>query len=590
MKSLSKLISIFVIIFVLLCFVSLNVRAEVYSIELKDSITLSQETLERYNNLISQPEVIWNSVVSIDVNMLISSDTIQIGLDNENIEVSIVYKNEENNYRYMHYVSTDTNTDVYLSILDGHIEANIHALSGTYRMFSIEENILSIAKYEYNYIEEEPEYIEYLEELEEAPEFTDEIANVVPTSTPIIRVLFLYTNAALNLMNYYTTIPSLYEMQMRQIVYDYINYANESFNNSNINAHMQLAYLGSTNYIETSQSWSNTLNYFYQDNDGYIDEVHSLREKYSADICVLFLDKDDYCGEAKKIKASAQTAFCLVRPARGCNRKFTAVHEIGHLIGCRHNYAADVNLVPYAYGHGYYHYEEGSPSTSWRTMMSYENKCDNDDYKCKRILYWSNPNVNYSDGYAMGTSGIANNARVWNERASTVSAFRTKDNSIALTVYDNNTSSLYESYEATTNIVTGAGYEIQSGQTVDMAAASEIKLLPNTHIKYGSNFRASIRNNADDHIYPQFIKSLNTGNIDIIKVLKFSISPNPVHDILTVSSTETLKNIAIYNLSGQCVLQTKQTEINVSELHDGIYLLRAVTADGEPLQTKFIKQ
>ena len=52
-------------IIVLLCFVHLNVSAIVYSIELKDSNNLSQDALERYHNIISQPEVIWNGVADI---------------------------------------------------------------------------------------------------------------------------------------------------------------------------------------------------------------------------------------------------------------------------------------------------------------------------------------------------------------------------------------------------------------------------------------------------------------------------------------------------------------------------------------------
>lgn len=585
MRTLSKLISKLLPLIVMLCFVPFYVRASVYSIGLKDSNTLSQETIDTYNYIISQPEVIWNGIACIDINMLLSSDTIQIELDNESIEAFVVYKNEDNNYSYIHYISTDTNTDVYLSILDGNIEATIHSLSGTYRMFSSEENTLYLVKYEYNYMEEEPEYIEYGEDLEGTFENENEFKGVVPTSTPVIRVLVLYTNTALNLMSYYTSSPSLYEDKMRQIVYNYINKANESFSNSYINAHMQLAYLGSTNYDETTQSWSNCLNYFYQENDGYIDEVHSLREKYSADICVLFLDKDDYCGEAKKIKANAQTAFCLVHPTLGCNNKFTAVHEIGHLIGCRHNYTADMNLIPYAYGHGYSHYEVGSPNTSWRTMMSYENDCGNMNYYCRRILYWSNPNVNYSDGYAMGTSDIANNARVWNERASTVSEFRTKDNSIALTVYNNNASALYESYEASNTITTGAGYEVQSGQTVDMTAGTQIKFLPNTHIKNGSTFRASIHSNAENSNYPQFIN----GQQIIKESNKTSVISDFTQDIITIDTEITFSEIRVYNLSGQCVLKTKETTINVSQLPEGIYILQAVTADGQVLQDKFIR-
>ena len=53
--------------------------------------------------------------------------------------------------------------------------------------------------------------------------------------------------------------------------------------------------------------------------------------------------------------------------------------------------------------------------------------------------------------------------------------------------------------------------------------------------------------------------------------------------------TEELCNAVIYNLSGQKVLQTEQTEVDVSALPEGMYILRAQTTDGYIYQDKFIK-
>ncbi len=47
--------------------------------------------------------------------------------------------------------------------------------------------------------------------------------------------------------------------------------------------------------------------------------------------------------------------------------------------------------------------------------------------------------------------------------------------------------------------------------------------------------------------------------------------------------------ISIFDYSGQCVLQTRDTTIDVSRLPEGIYILQAVTADGQVLQDKFIR-
>ena len=51
-----------------------------------------------------------------------------------------------------------------------------------------------------------------------------------------------------------------------------------------------------------------------------------------------------------------------------------------------------------------------------------------------------------------------------------------------------------------------------------------------------------------------------------------------------------LSQAKIYTINGQCVLQASQTDIDVSALPQGMYILRAITSDGQQHQAKFIKQ
>lgn len=559
----------------------INVLSSASLIRSTDNLMLDDETHQRYQRILSARGVVWGMSSRIDVQQIAYNDTLILELDNERVVLYLTYCNKEMNYAYSHY-SSPVGDEADISILQDFIQGNIKTASGLYYLTSISKDYVSIVKYESDIPEEREQMNSSHTEVSEENDLT-EIASLVPTTTPDIRVLFLYTNSALNLVgNGYQN-----EVAMRTVVYTYINRANISFSNSNINAHMTLAYLGPTSFNENVHSWDDVLDYFTTPNDGYIDEVHTLRNKYSADVCVLFINKDDYCGEAEAINADDDEAFCIVHPTYGCNYKYTAIHEIGHLVGCRHNYAVDLNLIPYRYGHGYYYYVENNPLASWRTMMAYDNACETG---CQRILYWSNPDVNYT-GIPTGTSGIANNARVWNNRASTVSDFRNKDNFIFLTSSSNNTTALYQSYETITSMATGGGYEVQSGQVMDLAAGQEIRITSNTHIKSGSIFRASIRNNADGSNYPQFIRAKLENDVTIKeKQSKLSISPNPVREILTVITNEELKFIELYNVNGQCVLQTKELEINVVHLPAGVYILCAMTKEGQLLQSKFIKQ
>lgn len=76
---------------------------------------------------------------------------------------------------------------------------------------------------------------------------------------------------------------------------------------------------------------------------------------------------------------------------------------------------------------------------------------------------------------------------------------------------------------------------------------------------------------------------------DVNKVA-FKYYPNPVKDILTLSSSEKVNSISIYNVAGQLIKSNKDANtIDMSTLSTGIYLIK--TNIGSEIQTfKVIKK
>lgn len=72
-----------------------------------------------------------------------------------------------------------------------------------------------------------------------------------------------------------------------------------------------------------------------------------------------------------------------------------------------------------------------------------------------------------------------------------------------------------------------------------------------------------------------------------------SLTPNPARDILKISfpGTENMKRLTVYNAHGQRVIQrnTSNTEINLSGLTSGLYMLVVTTEKGS-FKASFIKQ
>ena len=158
-----------------------------------------------------------------------------------------------------------------------------------------------------------------------------------------MRVIALYTPAAEALTS-----------DIRNLINNHMVRANTYNSDADINEEWELAYAGLTDYTEVyipepGDGRFTDRNRFRIDGDGYMNEVHDLREKYSADICIL-LSECQYTskcgGVAAAIDATPSNAFCLAHVVSWTIGSFE--HEIGHLLGGGH----PIGYSPYTYGHG----------------------------------------------------------------------------------------------------------------------------------------------------------------------------------------------------------------------------------------------
>jgi len=227
------------------------------------------------------------------------------------------------------------------------------------------------------------------------------IRKSAPIGDVNIDVMVAYTKKA---ASYYGDIQ-------RELIELSVEEANQSFRISNLgNVKLRLVHAYETDYVEEGGHFDHVWRLADKD-DGYLEEVHALRDKYRADVIVLIVDDSQGCGLSTRVHADADEAFAVVHHECAATT-LSLAHEIGHIIGARHDPMIDKEMTPFAYGHGYVN------GSKWRDIMSYKESCGG----CRRVPVWSSPKVLY-DGAPAGTLE-QDNARVISEEAARVAAFR----------------------------------------------------------------------------------------------------------------------------------------------------------------------
>jgi len=197
-------------------------------------------------------------------------------------------------------------------------------------------------------------------------------------------VLFVYTAGAKQRAGGKTAIENK--------IKDSVNYINASFQNSGMAQRVhavhieEISYTPDYNGLNDSNKFVNAINHLKGKNDGYMDNVHQLRDKYSADFVQLVVANQAYGGLGYTMQYSAFhgfeiSAFSVVKQH---NMKYSSVHELGHNMGINHQT-----------GPGTYSYSNGFTDNAYRTIHG-----DANGYS-SLINYWSSPNL-YYNGHRLG--------------------------------------------------------------------------------------------------------------------------------------------------------------------------------------------
>ena len=243
--------------------------------------------------------------------------------------------------------------------------------------------------------------------------------------------------------------------QMRASVDVAVALANDAYEMSGVDLRVNLVAAVQIDYLESDlgggQGITNQgidMSRLIHPADGFMDEVHDLRDRYAADVIHLIADQAGGGGLGSLLRANdpAASAVSVSISLTGASPSFFP-HELGHVMGLLHDRYEEGRrpygnpsqqvLSPWSYGYvNQRTFDSGAAEDSrWRTIMSYNSQCRDEGFHCRSLLRFSNPRQNYpgdtgdplgvpGEDVTTAVAGPADAVRSLNENRKVVAGFR----------------------------------------------------------------------------------------------------------------------------------------------------------------------
>jgi len=369
-------------------------------------------------NALSQPDATFGEVYAEQVTLNLFPD-VSFTVNN----TSVNYR-AENDYTWVGKIEGTQFGDVILVVKNGRITGNINVQGEVYRIRPSQDSLHVIQKMNPTAFPEDapsvspPSIPSGALSGEGEQRSQPRSARITrDSSTPIIDVMVVYTPVA-------AQTPTDNKVDIVSEIQLAVDETNQVYANSGIKQRLRLVHTEQVNYQEVGLD---DLARLKNPKDGFLDEVHRLRDIYQADLVSLWKQDREppYCGQANLMnypsKGFAIHGFTVIERTCATAPVYAFAHELGHDMGAHHAmYEAKGEPGAYPYSHGYVH--DTGDNTGWRTIMAYEDQCIDSGHLCPRIPYFSNPDIMYN-GVATGDSS-ANNALTFNNTADIVASFR----------------------------------------------------------------------------------------------------------------------------------------------------------------------
>ena len=511
-----------------------------------------------------------------DITIQIFDNAIQV--TNKRIDVR-----NESNFSWFGK-ATDGVTDVIITVLNNDVYATIANQEKAYKIITKQGVYVAVEEHK-DMSQNKSCGSDHVREADNNNDNNETIPQTTTSVTHVEKDLVTNFDCGLRILFMYTSEAVLESGNIDLSAQHCVDQLNQSFINSDIARTAQVAGVMPAFYTE-AESFADVLEDFVNPSDGNVDHVFDIMDLFSADMSVLLTYRPSHWFTGKKytdgaigmssyIKACSGQALAAVDVEYAAKlNEYTFCHEIGHLLGGRHNVEVDPSTTPYSYGHGFWY------STLWSTIMTV-------NIDERRILYWSNPSISYG-GIAMGNASC-NDAQVVRDNVINAMTYRES-------MYTRNVGTInipehliYNAGNLTNNVL-----NISSGQHLTLIAGKEVKLKDGFKASGGSEFLGRIKEGCgtadglscgyggDSQMQDLLV---NSESDSPLKLANVNIYPNPAENYIYISWFQESSNdvsIRIFDLKGIEVGNIPQKKFNggnqqiaysIEQLSAGTYII-----------------
>ena len=105
-------------------------------------------------------------------------------------------------------------------------------------------------------------------------------------------------------------------------------------------------------------------------------------------------------------------------------------------------------------------------------------------------------------------------------------------------------------------------------------ALADIKRIDVNTTARSASMTVVLNDGATEGTYTKLLFAKDITSIEEVGEVAVYVYPNPVSSTLNIQGVDEIASLSVYSLSGKCVLQETGTEIDVTSLQQGTYILR----------------